>query len=829
MTYFNQSQIEIINDQAEKLAEYIDQELDFYLEDEGYKYKAVSTFKREFDLEADDLEEMLVRATKDSKNLLASGQYYPLTMLTRYANRDPEFIREELKKLLTGDDKPVGKRIDEFKEKVESKLKKPDEKTFFDPRFFSFLLAAYDPIKYFYVKTTQFRDFSKLVGEELSLSRDLSCGDRYEKMVEIANRVREVIKNNQLFIEAHRKVVDHFDYKDESLSWGTWDFIFNATRKDNADSVPVQYWTYTPGEGAEKWEDFYNEGIMAIGWDELGDLEQYNDKEEIRKELKRSYKTDTNANNNAVACYDFSKVMKEGDFVIVKKKSRELVGLGKVTSGYFHDDSREEYRNVRKVDWIKKGSWQIDQDTIHPAPKTLTNITSYEGYPEKLMGIINGNKIMTEQKSPKNLILYGPPGTGKTYMAMKKAEELLSGQVQKETREEKIAELLNDLKWREAVGLVMTQKDEGVRVPELNKEELMEIYSGYCQRSSKPQNTIWGVLQSNSTPESSQSSYRNDRNLFYKDENSKWFLTEDGKELFETEEYQNILSEVQDPHLKEKDWKDYYRFVTFHQSYSYEEFVEGIRPALSENDSSELQYEIKDGIFKQVCEKAKNDPENKYLLIIDEINRGNISKIFGELITLLEENKRADKEEEIRVILPYSREVFSVPDNLYLLGTMNTADRSIALLDVALRRRFEFKELMPDDRAINSKIEELDLAKLMNNLNQKIKIMINRDHQLGHSYFRDIHNTKDLQNVWYEKLIPLLQEYFYNDWQKIEQLLGRYKADDGVGFVEYIDNGVVNNLFHDGEAEDYLDFIPGEIHRYSEEKLVRALKNIYER
>ena len=223
-------------------------------------------------------------------------------------------------------------------------------------------------------------------------------------------------------------------------------------------------------------------------------------------------------------------------------------------------------------------------------------------------------------------------------------------------------------------------------------------------------------------------------------------------------------------------------FTTFHQSYSYEEFIEGIKPFLGKRGErrgrSDLNYKISDGVFKEFCNKAASDRSNKYVFIIDEINRGNISKIFGELITLIEDSKRNGEDEAMSVTLPYSHEEFSVPKNVYILGTMNTADRSIALMDTALRRRFEFVEMMPDESLLdNAVVEDISIQKMLEKMNQRIEALYDREHTLGHAFFMPLNNEENatidkLASIFKNKIIPLLQEYFYEDYEKIMLVLG---------------------------------------------------------
>jgi hypothetical protein len=255
--------------------------------------------------------------------------------------------------------------------------------------------------------------------------------------------------------------------------------------------------------------------------------------------------------------------------------------------------------------------------------------------------------------------------------------------------------------------------------------------------------------------------------------------------------------------------RNYLAFVTFHQSFAYEEFVEGIKP-YTDNEGS-IAYKVEAGVFRQICQRAQADPSKRYLLVIDEINRANIAKVFGELITLIEDDKRIGTNNQVTTSLPYSHERFSVPGNLFLLGTMNTADRSIALLDLALRRRFTFLELMPDPRLLIS-VDGVDLSALLRRLNMRIAALLDRDHQIGHSYLYGVTDIIALRFIWYHRIVPLLREYFYHDGERLRAVLGS-------AFVTM--NAPVANLFENdvgladlGRGEVVVETFVGENHKF---------------
>ena len=244
-------------------------------------------------------------------------------------------------------------------------------------------------------------------------------------------------------------------------------------------------------------------------------------------------------------------------------------------------------------------------------------------------------------------------------------------------------------------------------------------------------------------------------------------------------------------------------FVTFHQSFSYEDFVEGLKAQPNEEGGGVL-FPIVDGVFKRICERCADDPELRHVLIIDEINRGNIANIFGELITLIEPSKRKGEQEALSVTLPYSKESFSVPSNLYIIGTMNTADRSLVLVDTALRRRFRFVEMMPNTSLLaDIEVGGIDIKRMVDAMNQRIELLYDREHTLGHSFFLPLINdgTIDrLASIFRFEILPLLEEYFFEDWSRIQQVLGdnQKPAKDTHFYIDKFGGTNIPELLGDG-------------------------------
>ena len=452
----------------------------------------------------------------------------------------------------------------------------------------------------------------------------------------------------------------------------------NQSNRDNVgtaladeDVETVHYWLYSPGNGALKWEEFYEKGVMGIGWGSLGDLTEYETKNDIKDAMKEHIDP-TSSNKNAThATWQFTHDMKPGDVVFVKKGMHQLVGRGIVASGYYFDEDTDiEYPNLRKMNWTHKGEWN------HPgqaAMKVLTDITSYTDYVKRLFILFDDEVDDIDEPE----ITYPPYGSEK-YL-----EEVF----------------MSEDEYEILVGLIKVKKNVILQgAPGVGKTYAAKRLA-YSIMGVKDQNRVM--------------------------------------------------------------------MVQFHQSYSYEDLIEGYRP-------TDTGFEIKKGSLYNFCKKAADDLENDYFFIIDEINRGNLSKIFGEIFMLIENDKRGNS---LRLL--YSDEKFFVPKNVYIIGMMNTADRSLAMLDYALRRRFAFYEIKPgfnSDGFLEYKASKQNskLDALINQIESLNEVIASDDSLgdgfcIGHSYFCNLEDVDytSLSNIIEYELIPLLKEYWFDETNKV--------------------------------------------------------------
>lgn len=441
--------------------------------------------------------------------------------------------------------------------------------------------------------------------------------------------------------------------------------------------------------------------------------------------------------------------------------------------------------------------------------------TLLENSPKNLAGSIVDkvrSEISESLTENLNVILFGPPGTGKTYELSNYYFDKFTSKKSTVSRDEYLKSFVVDRSWWEIIALVLLDIGKA-KVADIFNHELLQLKAS-LSNSTTVTPTIWGQLQSHTVDycEFVKVSKKGNPLIFNKTEDKFWEIINDevaqqAPELFEYRDKIQNFSEESATEIKR------YEFVTFHQSFTYEDFIEGIKPSF-DTESNDLTYRIQDGVFKKICLKARKDPDQNYAIFIDEINRGNVSQIFGELITLIEEDKREGEENELHSILPYSKTQFSVPPNLYIIGTMNTADRSVEALDTALRRRFGFIEMPAKHEIIRTQgnvpdgiLNGIDLCNLLKTINQRIEKLIDKDHMIGHSYFLNISNLKGLKSTFQSKIIPLLQEYFFGDYGKVGLVIGS-------DFFESIDPQVEEDFFAQFEDYDSSSFLERKIYHF---------------
>ena len=387
---------------------------------------------------------------------------------------------------------------------------------------------------------------------------------------------------------------------------------------------------------------------------------------------------------------------------------------------------------------------------------------------------------------PSNIIYTGVAGTGKTYRLLQIAKEY-TDYIPKINDEELLKQLLQELSWRDVVCLIFldfqSQKQDLVKVPEVVNHEFFVSKAAQNEREKNLSNTAWSVLQMHSPASSQTVLYKNRAGQAYfdKDPSGAWYLLPESVMLLselseQLAEFQQVQRDNSQSQASQNQQFHQQRFsmVSFHQAYGYEEFVEGIRPVMAassepNNSPSQMSYAIADGAFLKLCQRAASDPQQRYAMLIDEINRANVSRVFGELLSLIEPDKREGTANAMTVSLAYSGRAFSVPANVDIYATMNTQDHSLAPLDMAMRRRFRFidcppkPELLPlinlnKGSEITDEDDSINLGKVLTGLNHRIAQTLGADAQLGHAFLFSVQSLEQLQTVLVEQIIPQLAQ-----------------------------------------------------------------------
>ncbi len=670
-----------------------------------------------------------------SKNLLMGTNYGPdsssaasLFQIKKELEVEYEKILSEFFIFANNSHEEFGKKFDE----IILFLQKNDLKT--DWRFLAYLAFIANPEKYFPIHPTQFEKLLQFYGNQYKLRANFSW-----KLYSIILELAEILKIKLAKYGRPDAI------QIQSYMWVVSKLIDNQSTILDVDT---NYWMIRPGTGGENWTIQKNLGVIGISfYDEITDLNQFYDsqdkinEDQLRDEIAK-YEEKPGARARNFGQYLQFMNMKKGDLIIAEGKGK-ILGVGRVIGKYKYQPKLNHYHTI-PVEWYDlkisgKPTNKLWQGTIMSLTK--------EEFEELVSGSISKeipkeyDRYLDILSRKKQVIFYGPPGTGKTRAAKLLAELVVRNNTIK-----------GYLTFRDAAIKILYDQKKPMHYDEITN--LAFEQNLIRTEGETPQFTLLKVITDDIKNWGEESQFKKTSDGVY----------ELNTEVISEEHLKTIIEQANRN-------KKFVRNVTFHQSYSYEEFIEGIKPRISRK---QISYGVEPGIFRKIIEDAHTDDAN-YVLIIDEINRGNISKIFGELITLIENDKRT-KEHALQ--LAYSHEDFWVPENLYIIGTMNTADRSLVQIDAALRRRFAFIELMPQSELIKQEVEGISLSNLLTEINSRIIKAGLREKQIGHSYFMPVNSLEDLQFVFANEIVPLLQDYFFDDYKKLqEDILSEYFVD----------------------------------------------------
>ena len=761
--------------------------------EEKYKWEAVKHFQDNWNIDADDFPTMLSNALSKTGNLLAALNFFPRRMIKQYATRFTKEVKGLFEELFN-ESSDLKERIDAFIAGIEYIHKQWDGNgTLNHYQTFNavstYLWLRY-PDKYYIYKPS----VAKLMFEKLGVDMKLTPlrANAVIKTYELYDYISKTLCKDNEFKKMLVESLADTCYSDEFMVTAAIDlgYYFKKQQKASATTLSpnptleTKYWMYAPGENASKWSRCKEQSIICIGWDEMGDLSQINTLSECRDGLRDVYENpDSSFMNDGLAIWEFSHVMQNGDIIYAKRGLSNIIARGIVKSEYIYDQSQEDFCHTRKVEWTHIGEWTLE----NIVQKTLTDITKYPDYVKKIETMItegkNDNKQSTQYDEKysyyinlllknKNLILNGAPGTGKTYLAKQIAAQIIfDGNVPEDFEEnEKFINQYGFVQFHPSYDY--TDFVEGLRPTSPNKngnigfERKDGIFKAFCRNaistsSSQIVSTFQSIYDSivKDIEVGAITSYQNRQG-----QNCPLRVNDKGRIEYRASENSPRTEKEENIKL----FYDYFIKNNIYDISSYErDDYWNLIAELSNGSTNTVDYIEYGWILQELLNRThkvfkESITEIKpYIFIIDEVNRGEISKIFGELFFAIDPGYRGKKgkvQTQYQNLItdesdPF-KDGFYIPENVYIIGTMNDIDRSVECMDFAMRRRFTFKEITAEESAKNMGVDP-DRMKHLNNAISGIE-GFNSSFHIGAAYFRGV---TDYEELWELKLQGLLKEY----------------------------------------------------------------------
>ena len=807
--------------------------------DEHYKWEALGWYKKHWNIDAEDFADMLTNAFSKTANLLSSGMYYPYKMITEYAQADPEEVRR-IFKLLHDESIPLAERYHLFRDSCKSRIdqimnEQPGREKalnhYQDLRAVMVYLTFEYPEKYYLFKSTMYSDFRDRIGFREEKTNQTSVIGKVDNFFRMCDMILEEVKMDHELISMHKSRLDEDCYSDDALHLLTMDIVYygsNYMSEDDFKKRPITktettYWPsleeYSPGITKDMWISVLSDPAITTPENldmlkkilELGGestcahlAEVYGKTHSYYNKLGSSYGEKVKRRFNCPACPD-----RESDTI-----ERNRVYVIPFVGRYVTENGNKRY-SWKLRDELKEALMSIEIPNPEPEEETTTDI-----------GL--------------NTILYGPPGTGKTYHTVIYAVAIIENKELATVEAEDYAEVLeryNEYKtqgriefttFHQSYGyeefiegikpVIASDEETGGEAGEIQYSVQPGVFKRFCEKADRPavadtedfgigeNPNIWKVsLYGTGDNPIRTECLKNGHIRIGWDDYGKDITDETdftaygGKVVLNAfmnrmqigdivlSCYSSTTIDAVGVVTGECEWHDEYEDLKRVRKVKWlvkniRENIMGITDGTVMMQMSVYRLNVTLADVMKIVGKYKPAHASKparqgnYVFIVDEINRGNISKIFGELITLIESTKRLGQSEGMSVRLPYSQKLFGVPKNVYIIGTMNTADRSIATIDTALRRRFLFREMLPVPKVLSDiSVEDLSISDLLTRLNKRIAVLYDREHTIGHAYFMPLKASPTidtLAEIFANNIIPLLQEYFYEDYEKIRLVLG---------------------------------------------------------